>query len=115
MHLPVWSRQGAERTEGGSRASLPLSNPATPARGAAHPRAVCGAVHVGAVRSELCKRNQTLVVGGGVAVRGRRAALHGEQLRSLLALVVLGVCGMLAYGLFAAPVDVYSIGLSAGH
>jgi len=55
-----------------------------------------------------------ILLGGGVAGAqlGTRtsAALHGEQLRSLLALLVLGVCGLLAYDLFAAPRDLFSIG-----
>jgi uncharacterized protein len=54
-----------------------------------------------------------ILLGGGVAGAqlGTRvsAALHGEQLRSLLALVVLGVCGLLAHDLFAAPRDLFSI------
>ena len=55
-----------------------------------------------------------VLLGGGVvgAQLGTRtsAALHGEQLRSLLALLVLGVCGLLAYELLATPNDLYSIG-----
>jgi len=41
------------------------------------------------------------------------AKLKGEQLRSLLAIMVLGVCGKLMYDLVAVPVDLYSIGV--GH
>ncbi|MCG8504038.1 MAG: sulfite exporter TauE/SafE family protein [Sphingomonadales bacterium] len=35
--------------------------------------------------------------------------LKAEQLRALLALLVLGVCGRMAYGLFLRPSDIYSI------
>ena len=43
---------------------------------------------------------------------GARASskLQGEHLRSLLALVVLGVCAKLAYDLIAVPPDLYSLG-----
>ena len=41
--------------------------------------------------------------------------LKGEQLRGLLALMVLAVCMKLAYDLVATPADVYSLGLSVGH
>ncbi len=49
------------------------------------------------------------VVGAQIGTR-TSAALHGEQLRSLLALLVLGVCGLLGYELFVTPNDLYSIG-----
>ena len=39
--------------------------------------------------------------------------LHGEQLRGLLALMVLGVCGKLLYDLLVTPADIYSLGV--GH
>ena len=55
-----------------------------------------------------------LLLPGGVigAQFGSRAGarLHGEQLRSLLALLVLAVCGKLAYDLIATPDDIYSLG-----
>ncbi|MCG8689986.1 MAG: sulfite exporter TauE/SafE family protein [Minwuiales bacterium] len=35
--------------------------------------------------------------------------LRGEQLRGLLALMVLGVCGKLAYGLIATPDDLFTL------
>ena len=35
--------------------------------------------------------------------------LRGEQLRGLLALMVLGVCGKLAYGLVATPDDLFTL------
>ena len=40
------------------------------------------------------------------------AKLHGEQLRILLAVMVLGVCAKLGYDLTVTPVDLYSLGLS---
>ncbi|MEM7169239.1 MAG: sulfite exporter TauE/SafE family protein [Pseudomonadota bacterium] len=39
------------------------------------------------------------------------AKLHGEQLRGLLALMVLAVCGKLLLDLLITPQDVYSLGL----
>jgi len=41
------------------------------------------------------------------------ARLHGEQLRGILALMVLAVCAKLFFDLLAAPADLYSIGV--GH
>jgi len=41
--------------------------------------------------------------------------IKGEQLRGLLALMVLGVCGKIVYDLAASPVDPYSIGQIMGH
>ncbi len=56
-----------------------------------------------------------LLLSGAVvgAQFGARAGtrLRGEQLRGLLALMVLGVCGKLMHELTAKPVDVYSLGL----
>ena len=42
---------------------------------------------------------------------GTRAsvALHGEQLRSLLAVMVLSVCAILGYRLFATPADLFTL------
>jgi hypothetical protein len=57
-----------------------------------------------------------LLVGGVVGAQfGAKAGarLHGEQLRILLSLMVLAVCGKLAFDLSVTPVDVYSLG--AGH
>jgi uncharacterized membrane protein YfcA len=58
-----------------------------------------------------------LLVLGGVAGAqlGVRAAarLSAEQLRFLLALLVLAVAAKLAWGLVVTPSDVYSIGLAA--
>lgn len=54
-----------------------------------------------------------LLVGGvigaqiGARVGGR---LHGEQLRGLLALMVIGVCLVLTFDLVLEPSDLYSIG-----
>ena len=39
------------------------------------------------------------------------AKLHGEQLRGLLAALVLLVCGKLFYDLLVTPVDLYSLGI----
>ena len=41
--------------------------------------------------------------------------LRGEQLRGLLALIVLLVCAKIGYDLVATPVDIYAIGNSGGH
>jgi uncharacterized membrane protein YfcA len=43
------------------------------------------------------------------------ANLRGEQLRGLLALMVLAVCLKLAYDLVATPADPYSLGQVVGH
>ena len=43
------------------------------------------------------------------------AKLRGEQLRGLLALLVLAVCGKLAADLLMKPQDLYSLGVEAGH
>ncbi len=53
------------------------------------------------------------VIGAQVGVR-IGARLQGEQLRGLLALMVLGVCIKIGYDLVATPIDLYSIGM-AGH
>jgi uncharacterized membrane protein YfcA len=57
-----------------------------------------------------------LLIGGGAigAQFGSRvgAILRGEQLRLLLALLVLIVCGRLAWDLVATPLDPFSIGQS---
>ncbi|MBM3518697.1 MAG: sulfite exporter TauE/SafE family protein, partial [Alphaproteobacteria bacterium] len=42
------------------------------------------------------------------------ARLRGEQLRGLLALMVLAVCARLGYSLVATPTDLYSLGESLG-
>jgi uncharacterized membrane protein YfcA len=53
------------------------------------------------------------VIGAQIGVRvGVR--LQGEQLRGLLALMVLGVCVKIGYDLVVTPVDLYTIGLG-GH
>jgi uncharacterized membrane protein YfcA len=60
-----------------------------------------------------------LLLAGGVigAQFGTHAGakLPGEHLRSMLALIVLGVCGRLAYDLLARPDDLFSIGVIVGH
>lgn len=53
-----------------------------------------------------------LLIGGVVGAQiGTRVntRLRGEQLRVLLALLVLGVCGKLAFDLVATPADLYSV------
>src|SRR3990172_3878531 len=58
-----------------------------------------------------------LIVGGVIGAQiGSRTAvrLPAEQLRVLLALMVIVVCGRLAYELAAPPLDVYSIAAVGG-
>ena len=58
-----------------------------------------------------------LLVGGVIGAQiGARlgAKLPGEQLRGLLALMVMGVCIKLSYDLLATPLDIFSIG-GGGH
>ena len=53
------------------------------------------------------------VIGAQIGTRlGTR--LHAEQLRVLLALMVLGVCAKLAWGLVSTPEDIYSLTILAG-
>ncbi len=54
------------------------------------------------------------VVGAQLGARFG-ARLQGEQLRGLLALVVLGVCAKLTYDLTATPIDFYSLGQGVAH
>ena len=49
------------------------------------------------------------VIGAQIGARWA-ARLHGEQLRGLLALMVLAVCGKLLYDLTITPADIYSLG-----
>jgi uncharacterized membrane protein YfcA len=54
------------------------------------------------------------VVGAQIGTRiGTK--MKGEQLRSLLALMVLVVCAKLAFDLIVTPDDLYSLGAAAGH
>lgn len=58
-----------------------------------------------------------LLFGGVVGAQfGARAGalLRGDQLRSLLAMMVLIVCGKLAFDLVVTPEDIYSLGGVAG-
>lgn len=58
-----------------------------------------------------------LMVGGVIGAQfGARTGqkLKGEQLRALLALIVLGVCARLGYELIATPSELFSIGFG-GH
>jgi len=52
------------------------------------------------------------VIGAQFGARAG-AKLHGEELRGLLALMVLAVCGKLFFDLLVTPDDIYSIGV--GH
>jgi uncharacterized membrane protein YfcA len=59
-----------------------------------------------------------LLVGGVVGAQiGTRIGvkMKAEQLRILLALMVLAVCGKLALDLLLQPVELYSIGAAGGH
>ena len=60
-----------------------------------------------------------LLMAGGVigAQLGTRASAKfpGEQLRGMLALIVLGVCARLAYELLVRPDDLFTIGAVVGH
>lgn len=54
------------------------------------------------------------VIGAQIGVR-LGAKLRGEQLRGLLALLVLLVCAKIAYDLIATPGDIYNLGFGAAH
>ncbi len=59
-----------------------------------------------------------LLTGGVIGAQiGSRAGtrLRGEQLRILLALMVLAVCGKLAFDLVTTPDDLYAIGTAVVH
>jgi uncharacterized membrane protein YfcA len=59
-----------------------------------------------------------LLTGGVIGAQiGTRAGtrLRGEQLRILLALMVLGVCGKLLFDLVVTPEDLYAIGSAGAH
>ncbi len=59
-----------------------------------------------------------LLVGGVIGAQfGARAGtkLRGEQLRVLLALMVLGVCAKMGFDLIAVPTDFFAIGAGGGH
>ena len=59
-----------------------------------------------------------LLVGGvfGAQVGTRIGTkLKAEQLRILLAMMVLAVCGKLAFDLLVMPSELYSLGASGGH
>jgi uncharacterized membrane protein YfcA len=51
------------------------------------------------------------VIGAQIGAKAS-GKLHGEQLRILLAVMVLGVCIKLGYDLTVTPEDIYSLGLS---
>lgn len=54
------------------------------------------------------------VIGAQIGARAG-AKLHGEHLRGLLAILVLGVCLKLTYDLVAKPADLFSFGFIVGH
>ncbi|MGF1628119.1 MAG: sulfite exporter TauE/SafE family protein [Kiloniellaceae bacterium] len=59
-----------------------------------------------------------LLTGGVIGAQiGTRAGtrLRGEQLRILLALMVLAVCGKLLFDLVVTPDDIFAIGAEGGH
>jgi len=59
-----------------------------------------------------------LLIGGVIGAQfGARAGmkLQGEQLRVLLALMVLGVCVKLGIDLIVTPDDLFNIGAGGGH
>jgi len=59
-----------------------------------------------------------LMIGGVIGAQvGTRIGglLNGEQLRGLLALIVLGVCAKLSFDLVVTPEDIYSLGTRGGH
>ena len=59
-----------------------------------------------------------LLVGGVIGAQiGTRIGVRmkAEQLRILLALMVLAVCGKLAFDLLVTPSELYSIGTAGGH
>ena len=59
-----------------------------------------------------------LLIGGVIGAQlGARfsAKLQGEQLRGLLALMVIAVCLKLAFDLVATPADLFSLGTGEGH
>ncbi len=52
------------------------------------------------------------VIGAQIGARFG-GKMQGEQLRGLLALIVVGVCAMVSYDLIVTPDDVFSIGVGA--
>ena len=59
-----------------------------------------------------------LLVGGVIGAQvGARIGVHlkAEQLRILLALMVLAVCFKLAFDLLIMPSELFSIGAAGGH
>ena len=62
--------------------------------------------------SEMCIRDRLLLVGAVIGAQfGARVGtlLRGEQLRGLLALIVLAVCLKLVFDLVITPEDVFSV------
>ncbi len=59
-----------------------------------------------------------LLIGGVIGAQfGARAGmkLQGEQLRVLLAVMVLSVCLKLGFDLIVTPDDLFNVGLPGGH
>jgi len=59
-----------------------------------------------------------LMIGGVIGAQiGAKlgSRMKGEQLRGLLALIVLGVCAKLSFDLMVTPEDLYSLGGAVGH
>ena len=54
------------------------------------------------------------VIGAQFGVRAG-ARLRGEEVRVALGIIVLGVCGGVAWSLFASPEDIYLLGLGPRH
>ncbi len=59
-----------------------------------------------------------LLAGGVIGAQFGTAAgakLHGEQLRSMLAVIVLGVCAKLGYDLVSTPDDLFAVDIEASN
>jgi len=59
-----------------------------------------------------------LLIGGVIGAQvGARIGvkLKAEQLRILLAIMVLGVCGKLAFDLLVQPSELFTLGAATGH
>jgi uncharacterized membrane protein YfcA len=60
----------------------------------------------------------SLIVGGVIGAQigtSVGSKLRGEQIRILLAIIVLAVCAKLGYDLIAKPDDLFSLGAAGGH
>ncbi len=64
------------------------------------------------------KMGSMLLIGGVIGAQfGARVGMkmQGEQLRILLALMVLAVCVKLGFDLMVTPDDLFSLGIGGGH